>query len=72
MNQSNWIGAILVIGFVAYIIANNQLPGYLDVLGLSSAASNATSNPTTTASTAVSAVGTGLSTGLAAVEGYLP
>jgi len=35
MNQSNWIGAILVVGFVAYIIANNQLPGYLDVLGLS-------------------------------------
>jgi hypothetical protein len=34
MSQTNWIGAFIAVGFLAYIIARGQLPGYLQVLGL--------------------------------------
>jgi hypothetical protein len=34
MSQTNWIGAFIVVGFVAFIIARKQLPGYLSVLGI--------------------------------------
>jgi len=34
MSQTNWIGAFIAIGFIAYIIARGQLTGYLQVLGL--------------------------------------
>jgi hypothetical protein len=34
MSQTNWIGAFIAIGFIAYIIARGQLTGYLQILGL--------------------------------------
>lgn len=34
MSQTNWIGAFIAVGFIAYIIAKGQLPGYLTVLGI--------------------------------------
>ena len=34
MSQTNWIGAYIIIGFIVYVIARGQLPGYLNVLGL--------------------------------------
>jgi hypothetical protein len=34
MSQTNWIGAFIAIGFIAFIIARGELTGYLQVLGL--------------------------------------
>lgn len=39
MSQTNWIGAFIAVGFIAFIIARGQLPGYLQVLGISQATS---------------------------------
>jgi len=34
MSQTDWIGAFIAIGFIAFIIAKGQLTGYLTILGL--------------------------------------
>jgi hypothetical protein len=34
MSQTDWIGAFIAAGFIAYIVAKGQLTGYLQVLGL--------------------------------------
>jgi hypothetical protein len=34
MSQTDWIAAFILVGFIAFIIARGQLPGYLNVLGL--------------------------------------
>ena len=34
VSQTNWIGAFIAVGFIAYIIMRGQLTGYLQVLGL--------------------------------------
>lgn len=34
MNQTNWIAAYLLIGFVVYVTVKGQLSQYLQVLGL--------------------------------------
>jgi len=34
MSQTNWIGAFIAVGFIAFIIARGELTGYLQVLGL--------------------------------------
>lgn len=60
MDQTNWIGAFIVVGFVCYVIANNQLPGYLDVLGIDSQQSIGTQ---------ASALANGVTNGLGALRG---
>lgn len=33
MSQTNWIAAFIVVGFISYIVAKGQLPGYMSVIG---------------------------------------
>ena len=45
MSQTNWIGAFIAVGFIAYIIAKGQLTGYLQILGLASGIQSVSTNP---------------------------